>query len=307
MVKISVVPKDFYYGIIVPEAYLIGMYDEERKRLLVLIREGKRMKDTFKTKIFSLQMIHDNLGSSSVVASSCNELVMDRFVEITNSTKSERKTHFSFGHKPTEGIELQHDIQNYIKTFEKRQGCSFRTDKSQEACMSVVELRFPFCPWLIVYEDCRYRIVMFPHVIKVVYVLVGRGLLGLMIHDNLGSSSVVASSCNELVMDRVVEITNSTESERKTHFSFGHKPTEGIELQYDIKNYIKTFEKDKGLDDIASERSRATNYNADAYGLLDVNESLLFEKVFFKNRQESGSLHICGGVAVPFLPLAHRL
>ncbi|GKA52118.1 hypothetical protein Tco_0745314, partial [Tanacetum coccineum] len=102
-----------------------------------------------------------------------------------------------------------------------------------------------------------------------------------MIHDNLGSSSVVASSCNELVMDRVVEITNSTESERKTHFSFGHKPTEGIELQHDIKNYIKTFEKDKGLDDIASERSRATNYNADAYGLLDVNESLLFEKVFF--------------------------
>ncbi|GJT59850.1 hypothetical protein Tco_1003383 [Tanacetum coccineum] len=52
MVKISVVPKDFYYGTIAPEAYLIGMDDGERKRLLVLIREGKRVKDTFKTKIF---------------------------------------------------------------------------------------------------------------------------------------------------------------------------------------------------------------------------------------------------------------
>ncbi|GJS28550.1 hypothetical protein Tco_0489170 [Tanacetum coccineum] len=71
-----------------------------------------------------------------------------------------------------------------------------------------------------------------------------------MIHDNLGSSSVVASSFNELLMDRVLEITNSTESERKTHFSFGHKPMEGIELQHDIKNYIKTFENDKDLDDI---------------------------------------------------------
>ncbi|GJS84259.1 hypothetical protein Tco_0750800 [Tanacetum coccineum] len=98
-----------------------------------------------------------------------------------------------------------------------------------------------------------------------------------MIHDDLGSSSVVASSCNELVMDKVVEITNSTESERKLTFQ-----------------------------DSASERSRA-NYNADAYGLLDVNESLLFDKVFFNNRQESGSMHICGGVAVPFLPLAHLL
>lgn len=127
-----------------------------------------------------------------------------------------------------------------------------------------------------------------------------------MMHDDLGSSSVVDSSCNEPVMDRVVEITNSTESERKTHFSFGHKPTESIELQHDIKNYIKTFEKDKGLDDIASEKSRA-NYNVDAYSLLDVGESLLFDKVFLKNRQESGSLHICGGVAVPFLPLVHLL
>ncbi|GKA18666.1 hypothetical protein Tco_0698581 [Tanacetum coccineum] len=44
MVKISVVPKDFYYGSIAPEAYLFGVDDEERKRLLVLIREGNMVK-----------------------------------------------------------------------------------------------------------------------------------------------------------------------------------------------------------------------------------------------------------------------
>ncbi|GKF48630.1 hypothetical protein Tco_0141881, partial [Tanacetum coccineum] len=71
-----------------------------------------------------------------------------------------------------------------------------------------------------------------------------------MIRDNLGSSSVVACSFNDLLMDRVLEITNSTESERKTYFSFGHKTMEGVELQHDIKNYIKTFENDKDLDDI---------------------------------------------------------
>lgn len=122
-----------------------------------------------------------------------------------------------------------------------------------------------------------------------------------MIQGDLGFSSTARSSSNDLITDRVGE---TNEWERKSRFSFGHKPTESIELQHDIKNYIKTFEKDTGIDGIVLERSR-TNYNVDAYSLLDVNERLLFDKVLFRNRQESGSLHICNGVAVPFLPLAH--
>lgn len=122
-----------------------------------------------------------------------------------------------------------------------------------------------------------------------------------MIQGDLGSSSTARSISNDLITDRVVE---TTDWERKSRFSFGHKPTESIELQHNIKNYIKTFEKDMGIDGITSERSR-TNYNADVYNLLDVNERLLFDKVLFRNRQESGSLHICSGVAVPFLPFAH--
>ncbi|KAJ0770554.1 hypothetical protein HanPI659440_Chr07g0258951 [Helianthus annuus] len=122
-----------------------------------------------------------------------------------------------------------------------------------------------------------------------------------IVHDEPVSSSVVDSSCNERVMDSVVETTDSTERDRKSLFSFGHKPTESIKLQHDIVCYIKTFEKDACIDGTTSRY----NYNTDAYGLLDVSESLLFDKVLFRNRQESGSLHICGGVVVPFSPFPH--
>ncbi|KAI3717178.1 hypothetical protein L1987_68614 [Smallanthus sonchifolius] len=122
-----------------------------------------------------------------------------------------------------------------------------------------------------------------------------------MVHGNPVSSSVVDSSCNELVMDRVVETTSSTEQDRKFLFSFGHKQTESMKLQHDIESYIKSFEKDKTTDGTR----RNYNFNTDVYQLLDVNESLLFDTVFFRNRQESGSLHICGAAVVPFLPFPH--
>ncbi|KAK1423702.1 hypothetical protein QVD17_19010 [Tagetes erecta] len=115
------------------------------------------------------------------------------------------------------------------------------------------------------------------------------------------SSPVVDSRCNELVVDNVVEATNNTEQNKKFIFSFGHKPTESIKMQHDIESYIKTFEKDKSTNGMTSRY----NYNKDAYELLDVNASLLFDKVVFRNRQETGSLHICGGVAAPFLPFPH--
>ncbi|XP_076916363.1 uncharacterized protein LOC143576055 [Bidens hawaiensis] len=117
------------------------------------------------------------------------------------------------------------------------------------------------------------------------------------------SSSVVDSSCNKLMTDRVVETTDSSE-DRQFVFSFGHKQTESVKLQHGIDSYIKTFEKDKNMDGITP---RNSNYNTDAYGLLDVNENLLFDKVLFRNRHEFGSLHICGAVVVPFLPFSHLL
>ncbi|KAM0006876.1 hypothetical protein Hdeb2414_s0002g00061611 [Helianthus debilis subsp. tardiflorus] len=139
------------------------------------------------------------------------------------------------------------------------------------------------------------------HTHEFVLMLFGIKLCSQIVHDEPVSSSVVDSSCNEHVMDSVVETTDSTERDRKSLFSFGHKPTESIKLQHDIVCYIKTFEKDACIDGTTSRY----NYNTDAYGLLDVSESLLFDKVLFRNRQESGSLHICGGVVVPFSPVPH--
>ncbi|GKE07233.1 hypothetical protein Tco_1399251, partial [Tanacetum coccineum] len=51
VVKISVVPKDFYEGM-GSVTYLVRVDDGERKRLLVLVRDGKHGKVTFKTKFF---------------------------------------------------------------------------------------------------------------------------------------------------------------------------------------------------------------------------------------------------------------
>nr|XP_043606566.1 uncharacterized protein LOC122578632 [Erigeron canadensis] len=121
-------------------------------------------------------------------------------------------------------------------------------------------------------------------------------------HGDLGSSSVIGSSSNESVIDRVV--TPDIERDRKFRFSFGYKPTECIELQHDLQSYIKTLDKDTGLDGILLERSK-DNYSLDAYNLLEVKENLLFDKVLSRNRQESGSVHLCGGVVIPFLPLNH--
>lgn len=117
-----------------------------------------------------------------------------------------------------------------------------------------------------------------------------------MIHGDPGSGSMADSSSNEHV--------NTRERDARSRFSFGQKPTESIEMQHDIKNYIKSYEKDVIVDRIGSETSRS-NYSVDAYDLLEVNERLLFDKVLWKTRQVSGRLHICGGVGVPYLPFSH--
>ncbi|XP_023732355.1 uncharacterized protein LOC111880181 [Lactuca sativa] len=120
-----------------------------------------------------------------------------------------------------------------------------------------------------------------------------------MIHKDPGSGSMADSSCSS----QVLETTDAREWDGKFRFSFGQKSTESIEMKHDIKNYIKTFEKDTDL----NLKSSRTNCIVDAYeyGQLEVNERLLFDKVLFKTRHASGSLHLCGGVGVPFISFSH--
>ncbi|GJR56261.1 hypothetical protein Tco_1406782, partial [Tanacetum coccineum] len=79
------------------------------------------------------QMIHDNLGSSSVVASSFNELLMDRVLEITNSTESERKTHFSFDQLKVKDLSPSSSTQeNKIRVDEVKKALGPLLDKAKE-------------------------------------------------------------------------------------------------------------------------------------------------------------------------------
>ncbi|XP_010251651.1 PREDICTED: uncharacterized protein LOC104593480 isoform X2 [Nelumbo nucifera] len=82
-------------------------------------------------------------------------------------------------------------------------------------------------------------------------------------------------------------------------FSFAHEPTETLGLHHDIRNYVKRFEKEIHKDTGECQIARSSSYDADDYKLQVSAESLLFDKVIFKNRIESGSLLLCfGGIAI---------
>lgn len=130
-----------------------------------------------------------------------------------------------------------------------------------------------------------------------------------------------SSSCNEATVDQVSERGESTiESGRKFQFSFAQKPTEntgGLHQEDDIRrNYymIRNFEKENILinkhDSDSEISSIRCNYH-DKEEDYRRTESLLFDRVFLKNRVQSGSLHLCGGgggggggIAISFLPFA---
>lgn len=78
-------------------------------------------------------------------------------------------------------------------------------------------------------------------------------------------------------------------------FSFSCKPSESIEFQHDIINYVKTFEKGIERINIDPETVTTNQYDLDEYNLQTSQQNLLFDRVIFKNRIEVGSLLLCGG------------
>ncbi|GMP60936.1 hypothetical protein CsSME_00023602 [Camellia sinensis var. sinensis] len=119
---------------------------------------------------------------------------------------------------------------------------------------------------------------------------------GQLIHSNTNSSFTTSSGSNEI--NQASLRGNNAESGRKLQFSFSRKPTESVGLQQDIRNYIKKNEKEFEKDDIDSENFRSNYYDLDEYNLQGRAESLLFDRVLFKNRIESGCLHLCDGVVM---------
>lgn len=123
---------------------------------------------------------------------------------------------------------------------------------------------------------------------------------GQFMNGDDASRLTASSDSKEPNLDPVSQDSANSKRSQKFQFTFAGKTTETFELQQDIKKYIRTFEKH----DVVSENNRSNCYNMDEYNLQASAQSLLFDKVILKNRIESGSLLVCGGITVSFSPFA---
>lgn len=97
---------------------------------------------------------------------------------------------------------------------------------------------------------------------------------------------------------------NSANRAQDWKFSFAHKPTETLELQRDIRNYIRHFEKD----DMELQTVRSMSCDLGEYNLQAAAQSYMFDRVLFGNRIESRGILLCGGgISSSFSPFASFL
>ncbi|KAL8117094.1 hypothetical protein AgCh_015125 [Apium graveolens] len=100
----------------------------------------------------------------------------------------------------------------------------------------------------------------------------------------------------------------NADSGRKSQFSLAREPTVTTGLQQEIKSYITNSVVDVDKDDTNSKMRSSNSFDIDDYDLLEHAEGLLFDRVTYKNRIESGSLHLCtAGIGFSFSPFASVL
>ncbi|KAL1536049.1 serine-rich adhesin for platelets-like isoform X2 [Salvia divinorum] len=87
-------------------------------------------------------------------------------------------------------------------------------------------------------------------------------------------------------------------------FSFADKRLDNVRPQEDIRSYIKNFERETKKD-IDLEAS-ITYYDAGEYSIGSQLEDVLFDRVLYNSRIESGGLLLCGG-AISCLPFASTM
>ncbi|KAK3005512.1 hypothetical protein RJ639_017190 [Escallonia herrerae] len=118
------------------------------------------------------------------------------------------------------------------------------------------------------------------------------------------SSLTANSSSNEPMINQGSRRGMNTERYRTFQFSLGQEPTENVGIQEEIRSYIKNFEKGVDKDDLNLKMVRS-NCDLDGYVKGGRRESLLFDRIGYKNRIDTGSLHLCGGgFTISFLPSA---
>ncbi|XP_004308180.1 PREDICTED: uncharacterized protein LOC101298171 isoform X2 [Fragaria vesca subsp. vesca] len=94
---------------------------------------------------------------------------------------------------------------------------------------------------------------------------------------------------------------NSANRAKDWKFSFAHKPIETLELQQDIRKYIRHFEKD----DMELQCVRSISCDLGEYSLQASARSYMFDRVLFGNRIESRGILLCGGgISSSFSPFS---
>ncbi|TMW98282.1 hypothetical protein EJD97_004253 [Solanum chilense] len=115
-------------------------------------------------------------------------------------------------------------------------------------------------------------------------------IAGCHVHED---SSLTANSCNnELPLYQVSQ--RGSDPGQQSQFSFGQNSPESNPAHDDLRSYIKHFEKDTNKGVFNSDSTTAF-YDANEYKLQGHTESLLFGRVAFRNRINSGGLHLCNG------------
>ncbi|CAN4111333.1 unnamed protein product [Withania somnifera] len=113
--------------------------------------------------------------------------------------------------------------------------------------------------------------------------------------DNYEVSSLTANSCNDEPLLHQVEQRGSLPMNgQQIQFSFGQKSPESNQTHEDLRSYVKNFEKNTDKDVFSLDATRDF-YDANEYKLHGHTESLLFGRVAFRNRIDSGGLHLCNG------------
>uniref|UniRef100_A0A2P2JLW6 Uncharacterized protein n=2 Tax=Rhizophora mucronata TaxID=61149 RepID=A0A2P2JLW6_RHIMU len=119
-----------------------------------------------------------------------------------------------------------------------------------------------------------------------------RDLVGMNSYD---APRLSVTSFKEATSDEASLNTSKSQLDRSCQFSFAHKSHGPFDYQQDIKHYIKNCEKDNERVDIDEQIVRSKYYDSEEHRMQASQQKLLFDRVFFRNRVESGSMLLCGG------------
>ncbi|EEF36058.1 uncharacterized protein DDB_G0271670 [Ricinus communis] len=121
-------------------------------------------------------------------------------------------------------------------------------------------------------------------------------------HDNCPNDRqawyCIYSSSKEPTPDEISLNGSETQRDRSLQFSFADNQNDTLESQHDIGKFVKNFE--RGMERVdANSNIRG---NLDDYNLQVSAQSCLFDMVLFKNKINSGTMLLCGGVTTMLSP-----